>query len=108
MIKLLILHAFTIITSCGVADKIGDGAYDHAFESRTTFFIFQLKNILRSYLKFWTSYSPSTDFKSLFGLLLLSFIWLGEKISLKFLLIGGGKFVPPCSDGVDIAYAQSG
>ena len=61
-------------------------------------FIFQLENILRSNLKFSTSYGRSTDLKSLFGLLLVSFIWLGEKISLKYLLI----------DGVDFAHAQTG
>ena len=43
-------------------------------------FFFQLKNILRSYLKFSTSYARSTDLKSLFELLLVSFIWLGENI----------------------------
>ena len=59
------------------------------------FFIFQLKNILRSNLNFSTSYCRSTYFKSLLGLLLVSFIWLREKISLKYLLIGGGgMFVP--------------
>lgn len=54
------------------------------------FFIFQLKNILRSNLKFSTYYGRSTDSKSLFGLLSASFIRLGEKISLKDLLIGVG------------------
>ena len=52
------------------------------------FFIFQLDNILLSYLNFLTSYGRLTDLKSLIGLLLVSFIWLGEKISLKFLLPG--------------------
>ena len=45
------------------------------------FFIFQLENILRSNLNFSTSYGRLTDLKSLLGLLLVSFIWLGEKIS---------------------------
>ena len=68
MVKFLILNAFTIKTSCGVADNIWDyGADGHAFESRiidtvSTFFIFQLKNLLRSNLKFSTSYGRSTDF----------------------------------------------
>ena len=51
------------------------------------FFIFQFKNILRSNLNFSTSYGHLTDLKSLLGLLLVSFIWLGEKISLKYWLI---------------------
>ena len=46
------------------------------------FFIFQLKNILRSYLNFSTSYGRSTDLKSLLGLLSMSLIWLGQKTSL--------------------------
>ena len=52
------------------------------------FFIFHFKNILRSNLKFSTSYGRPTDLKSLLGLLLVSFIWLDEKISQKYLLIG--------------------
>ena len=51
------------------------------------FFIFQLENILRSNSNLSTSYGRSTDLKSFLGLLLLSFIWLGEKISLQYLLI---------------------
>ena len=42
-------------------------------------FIFELENILRSNLNFLTSYGRLTDFKSFLGLLLVSFIWLGEK-----------------------------
>ena len=68
----------------------------------TFLFILQLKNILRSNLKFSTSYGRSTDLKSLFGLLLVSFIWLGEKISLKYLLIGGGHSSLLGPDGVDL------
>ena len=53
----------------------------------TCIFIFQLENILRPYLNFLTSYGRLTDLKSLLGLLLviiiISFIWLGEKLSLK-------------------------
>ena len=52
-------------------------------------FIFQLEIILRSHLNFSTSYGRLTDLKSLLGLFLVSFIWLGEKISQKYLLIGG-------------------
>ena len=37
----------------------------------------------------------SADLKSLSGSLLLSFIWLGEKNSLKYLLIGGMNVCPP-------------
>ena len=59
------------------------------------FFIFQLENIVRSHLNFSTSYGRLTDFKSLLGLLLVSFIWVGEKISLKYLLIGGVDVCPP-------------
>ena len=54
------------------------------------FFILQLEIILRSNLNSATCYGRSTDLKSLLGLLLLSFIWLGERISLTYLLIGGG------------------
>ena len=53
-------------------------------------FIFQLENMVRSNLNLSTSYGGPTDIKSLFGLLLVSFIWHGEKISLKYSLIGGG------------------
>ena len=74
----------------------------------TLFFIFEFKNISRSNLKFSTSYGRSTDLKFLFELILVSFIWLGEKISLKDLLIGGGTFIPPCLNGVDIVYVQTG
>ena len=71
-------------------------------------FIFELENILRSNLNFSTSYSRLTDLNFFSGLLLVGFIWLGEKISLKYLLIGGGRFVPPCLYDVDIAHAQTG
>ena len=68
------------------------------------YFISQLENILRSNLNFSTSYGRLTDLKSLLGFLLVCFLWLGEEISLKYLLIGGRTVVPPCPDGVDIAY----
>ena len=85
------------------------GAYGHAFESRTQlFFIFQLESISRSNLNFSTSYGRSIDLKSLFGLFSVSFLWLSEKILLKYVLIGGGTFVLPCPNGVDIAYVQTG
>ena len=58
-------------------------------------FIFQLENLLRSNLNFSTSYGRLTDFKSILGFKLVSFIWLGEKISLKYLLIGGVDVCPP-------------
>ena len=70
------------------------------------FFIFKLENILRCNLNFSTSYGRSTDRNSLIGPLLVSFIWLEENISLKYLLIGGAP--PPCPDDVDIAYVQTG
>ena len=60
-------------------------------------FIFQPENILRSYLNFSTSYGRSTDSKSLLGLSSVSFKWLGEQISLKYLLIGRGSVCPPMS-----------
>ena len=44
------------------------------------FFIFEPENILRSYLNFSTSSGRLTDLKSLLGLLLVSVIWIGEKI----------------------------
>ena len=50
------------------------------------------RNILRSYLNFSSTYGRTTDFKSLLGLLLVSFKRLGEKILLKYIHIG------PCSD----------
>ena len=52
-------------------------------------FIFQLEDILRSNSNFLTSYVRLTDLKSFLGLLSVSFIRLGEKFSLKYLLIGG-------------------
>ena len=72
------------------------------------FFIFQLENILRSNLNLSTSYGRSTDLKSFLGLFLVNFIWLWEKISLKYLLIGGGDVCPPCPDGVNFAYVETG
>ena len=57
------------------------------------FFKFQLENILRSNLNYSTSHDRLTDLKSLLGLLLVSFIRLGEKILLKYLLIGEGTFI---------------
>ena len=59
------------------------------------FFIFQPENILRSNLNFSTSYGRSTDLKSLLGLLLVSFLWFGGKLSLKYLLHGGVDVCPP-------------
>ena len=53
------------------------------------FFIFEPENILGFTLIFSTSYGRLTDLKSLLGLLLVSFIWLGQKISLKYLFLGG-------------------
>ena len=47
--------------------------------STNYFFILQLEIILRSNLNSSTCYGRSTDLKSLLGLLLVSFIWLGEK-----------------------------
>ena len=87
-------------------DKISEWyELGRTFESRAPIlFIFLLQNILQSNWKFLASYGPSNDLKSLIGLLLVSFNWLGEKILLKHLLIGGGTFVPPCPDGVDIVY----
>ena len=72
--------------------------------ARQLFCIFQLENILRSNFNFSTSYGRSTDLKSLLGLFSASFIWVREKISLKYLLIGGAEVCPPCPDGVDNAY----
>ena len=72
------------------------------------FFIFQLQNILLFNLNFSTSYGRSTDFKSLLGLLLVSFIWLGEKFHYNIYLSAGGRLSLPCPDGVDIAYVQTG
>ena len=41
--------------------------------------IFRLENILWSYLNFSTSYSRSTDFKSILGLFLVSLYGLEKK-----------------------------
>ena len=60
--------------------------------------ILQTENILRSNLNFSTSYDRYTDLKSLLELLFVSLVWLGEKFLLKYLFLGGGKFVPPCPD----------
>ena len=54
------------------------------------FFIFQPENVLRSNLNFSTSYGRLTDLKSLLRLLLVIFIWVWEKNSLKYLFLGGG------------------
>ena len=58
------------------------------------FFIFQVENILRSDLNFSTFYGDLIDFKSLLGLSLVSLIWLGKKISLKYLFLGGRALIP--------------
>ena len=72
------------------------------------FFIFQLENILLSNLNFSTSYGRSTDLKSLLGLLLVSFIWLGENFTTIFIYRRGGRLSLQCPDGIDIAYVQTG
>ena len=91
MIKLEILHVLTITTSCFIWGKIKNFTIYvmRSNPAHRLLSIFRLENILRSNLNFSTSYGPSTDLKSLSGLLLVSFIGLGEKISLKYLLIGG-------------------
>ena len=91
-----ILRVFPDTSSRGLVDKIWDYyEFDHVFKSHApTLFICLPQNILRSNLNFSTSYGRSTDLKSLSGLLLVSFIWLGEKISLKYLLIGGERLSP--------------
>ena len=68
------------------------------------FFISSPENILRSNLNSSTSYGRLIDFKSFSGLL-VRFLWLGDKISLTYLLIGGAG--PPCPDEVDSAYVQT-
>ena len=60
-------------------------------------FTSQLDNILRSNLNFSSSYGRSNVQESLLRLLLVSFIWLGDKISLKHLLPGGEDVCPPMS-----------
>ena len=57
-------------------------------------FIFQPENILRSNLNFSTSYGRLTDLRSLLGLLLVTLIWLGERNSLKYLFLSGGRLSP--------------
>ena len=54
MIKLEILQAFTLKTSCGVVDKILEKhELGHAFESRApALFYFQTRKYLRIELKF--------------------------------------------------------
>ena len=73
------------------------------------YFIFQLENIFRSNLTFWTFYGRFTNLQSLLDLLLVSFLWLAEKISLKYCiyLSAGRRLSSPSSDGFDIAYAQT-
>ena len=66
------------------------------------FFIFETENTLRSNLNFTSFYGRSTDFKVLIRVNLSEFYMAWRKISLKYLLIGGGP------DGVDIAHAQTG
>ena len=74
------------------------------------FFILKLENILRSNLNCSTPFARSTDSESSIGLVLVSFIWVEEKISLKYLLPAGEGDVcmGGCPDGVDIAYVQTG
>ena len=67
-------------------------------------FIFQLENILRTYLKLLTSYGR---YKVHIRVIISEFYMAWRKNSLKYLLIGGGKFVPPCPNGADIAYVQT-
>ena len=57
-------------------------------------FFFLLENILRSNFNFTTSYDRLTDLKSLLGLLLVSFIWLGEKFHLNIYLSAEGRLSP--------------
>ena len=81
-----------------VADKIRKyGEYGHAFESHTNFFFtFQIQNILRSYLKFSTSYSRLADLKSLFGLF-SKFYMAWRKNFTKIFTYWRGDVCPPMS-----------
>ena len=72
------------------------------------FFLIQLENILRSNSNLSSSYGRWTDLKSSLGLNLVNFIWLEEKISLKYLFPGGVKFDPLFPDCIDIADVQTG
>ena len=97
MIKLVILHAFTSTACCIVADKIsayrGDG---HAFESRTNFFLFFNSKIFYDLIKNSRFSMVARLILSPYsGYYLVSFIWLGEKISLKYLFIGWGSTPEP-------------
>jgi len=80
-------------------DEIG-----HAFKSRTRTFFFPPENISRSFLNFSSSYGCSTDLKFLLGLLLVSFIWLGEKKYTIIYTYRRGDVCPPFPEGVDIAH----
>ena len=83
---LKILLVFPHLSSCGLVDLRIRRVRSCVRIPRTNcFFYFQLENILRSNLNFSTSYGRSTDLKFILRLLLVSFIWLGEKISLKYL-----------------------
>ena len=80
------LHAFIVTSSCSVADKVlklWSGRPYVRIPQQLFFFIFHLENILRSNFYLYTSKGRLTDLKSFLGLLLVSFIWVGEKNSLK-------------------------
>ena len=69
--------------------ELGDAVESHA----PTIFSFQLENILRSYLNF---------LKILLGLLLVSLYGFEKNFHKNI------SYRPPCPDGVDIAYVQTG
>ena len=56
-----------------ITDK-GFNQSGHGVDELPVFFIFQLENILRSYLNFSTSYGRLPDLKSLLGSLLMRFL----------------------------------
>ena len=62
-----------------------------------SFFIYQLKNILRSNLRFSTSYSRSIDLKSLLGLLLVILYGLEKKFHFNIYVSAGWTFIHPMS-----------
>ena len=87
----------------------------HAFESRAPTFDFQTRKYFKILFKFLEFLRSLDQFKVLIteklsGLLLVGFIWLGVKVSLKYIHVEGGTFVLPlsCPYGVKIAYFQTG
>ena len=72
------------------------------------FFYFPTRKYFTILFRFLDFLRSLDRLKVLIRVFISEFYMTWRKNSLKYLPIGGGTFVPPCRDGVDIAYVQTG